>query len=81
MLFRSVVHNLFHPVAPDQDIISSMALLSLSSFQILLWLIMNSVMVPIAIGHEHYMEKFWFIDTREMIICKYYEAKSSLFLL
>lgn len=41
----------------------------LSSFQIQLLLVMNSVMVPTAVRQEHYIERFQFIIW-EIVICR-----------
>lgn len=51
------VPNLFHSLAPDQYTIISM-----SYFQILLLVVMNSIMVLVATGQERFMEIFQFVD-------------------
>lgn len=64
-LTRSVVPNLFHSVAPDQYVIIFLAPFStFYLFQIQLLLVMYSIMVPISVGQDHFMEdsNLWVSD-------------------
>lgn len=69
---RAVVPDLFCSVALRAIYNNPRGFLQcLSSFQIQLWLVINSEMVLVVIGQNCKMQRFQWIEMREIVICRY----------